>query len=159
METDLPFRNAFPIFLRNVVTFLMTERSAWIHDQYHIGDVIEPLRSLPADVREVGMANPREGDVSRVTTVPVQDGRFLFDQTLQPGPWRFTFGDQTAYTAVNLTDARESRITPLSAARPVDQRLVLTGRLFGTVPWRALAVLAASLIGLEWLTYHFRWTE
>lgn len=158
MESDLPFRNAFPLFLRNAVALLMIERSAWIEDQYDIGDIIEPIRPLPGGVEEVRVSRLLDDDI-RETTLPVENGRFHFEDTTRRGPLRFTFGDETAYSAVNLADAGESRIAPLGAAQPPEDRLTLTGRLFGAVPWLAMAVVAALLVGLEWLTYHFRWTE
>ncbi|MCZ6697538.1 MAG: BatA and WFA domain-containing protein [Planctomycetota bacterium] len=158
LESNLPFRNAFPVFLRNAVAYMMSEQRAWIRPLYRVGEVIEPVRPLPSGVREVAVARLRHDDVWN-GTVPVRDGSFLFQQTQHPGPFRFTIGDETAYTAVNLHDRRESRIAPDKAAEPPEKRLALSGRLFGTVPWLAFSMLAAALIGLEWLTYHHRWTE
>ena len=160
-QSDLPFRNAFPILLRNAVTHFSTEQRAWIRSQYGIGETVEPLRPLPADVHEVRVGRIRPGDDAGVeeSTLPVKLGRFAYDRTAAAGPLRFTIGDETAYAAVNLADETESRIAPEKTAADPVERLALTGRLFGTLPWVALAVAAGLLIALEWLTYHYRWTE
>jgi len=60
---------------------------------------------------------------------------------------------------VNIGDAGESRIAPVAAPGDPAEALVLSGRLLGTMPWLALAVAASLLVALEWLTFHFRWTE
>jgi hypothetical protein len=163
LESDLPFRNAFPVLLRNAVTWLVTEQQAWLRDHHAVGEAVEPLRRLPDGVESVTVVRPGAAgattEVVDEVTVPVRGGMFRFDATADRGPRRFTIGDDFAYTAVNLTDARESRIAPAITAYDPAERLGLTGRLFGAVPWLALAAAAAGLIGLEWLTYHYRWTE
>ncbi len=170
LASDLPLRNAFPILLRNAVTFFATEQHAWLRPQYGIGEAIEPLRSIPADLRAVQVAC-LVGPVSNrsvaagaspavtETSLPVHDGVFRCEQTAASAALRFTIGDETAYTAVNLADEAESRIKPEITAEDPVQRLALTGRWLGTLPWVALAAAALVLITLEWLTYHFRWTE
>ena len=158
LESDLPFRNAFPMLLRNALVHLVSEQTAWVHRQYRIGDVIEPVRPLPEGVTEINVSRPQGDDIAG-QSVPVRGGSFLFGQTGEPGPLRFTIGDDVAYAAVNLADAGESRITPVVAPQDPTERLALTERLFGTVPWLALAVAAMLLVGIEWLTYHYRWTE
>ncbi len=158
LESDLPFRNAFPLLLRNAVAYLGTERARWVRDQYAIGDVIEPLRPLPTDVREVGVAKLRDDEIKE-QAIAVLGGSFLFPAVGECGPLRFTIGDDTAYTAINLTEERESRIGVAPLEENPEKTLALSDPLFGTVPWLALAACAALLIGAEWLTYHFRWTE
>lgn len=158
LESDLPFRNAFPLLLRNTVSYLVTQQAAVVPDQCRIADTIEPLRKLPEDVTEV--AYQLQGQAAdRAGAVPVRNGTFVFDRTQRAGPVRFSIGADSVYTAINLTDAAETRIEPDKAGRPPQDALALTGRLFGTVPWVALAVLATALVGVEWLTYHRRWTE
>jgi hypothetical protein len=169
MDSDLPFRNAFPVFLRNVVLYLAAQRQSWVHDQYRIGDVIEPLHPLPKDVREVQVALPDEKGDHRARSappraagsnvLPVESGRFTFDQTVEPGPLRFSIGDEMDYTAVNLTDTEESRIAPVAGDADPSAVPALSGRVVGAVPWLALAALATLLVAGEWLTYHHRYTE
>lgn len=158
LETDMPFRNAFPVFLRNAVSHLVTERSAWLRDRHGIGETIVPLRSLPTGVTDVRVASMSRNQTDE-TVVAVDGSTFRFDRTTAPGPLRFAIGDEFAYTAVNLTDAAESQIAAAAISFDPRQRLGLSGRLFGTVPWIALAAAATLLLACEWLTYHFRWTE
>src|SRR5262249_49740044 len=56
LQTDLPFRNAFPVLLRNAVAYLPAEQQSWVRDQYAVGDVIEATRPLPAGVEKVTVA-------------------------------------------------------------------------------------------------------
>ncbi len=161
LETDLPFRNAFPVLLRNAVVHLVSEQQAWVRDQYAIGDVVEPLRALPGGIEQVWVARLQKNEQIAEFALPVRGGAFRYDETAASAALRFRIGDDTAYAAVNLTSEDESRLA-LTRAQPdedVSARLALTGRLFSTVPWLALAAIAAGLVGVEWLTYHFRWTE
>ena len=144
--------------MRNAVSFFATESTAWVHAQYQPGDVIEPLRALPSNVEAVTVAR-LGADGVKEETLPADGGTFAFDRTHTLGPLRFTIGDERAYTTINLTDERESRIRPTPLEADPTRRLHLSAPLAGTVPWLALAMLASGLITLEWLTYHFRWTE
>ena len=160
-RSDLPFRNAFPILLRNAVTHFAAQQRNWIKPRYEIGETIEPSRPLPSDVREVRVGRPRDDVVTGVeeAVLPVTHGRFSYDGTATAGWLRFAIGDDLAYAAVNLTDEVESHIAPVKSEIDPVERLALTGRLFGTLPWVALAAAAGLLVALEWLTYHYRWTE
>lgn len=158
LQSDLPIRNAFPILLRNAVVNLVAEQSAWVRDQYAVGEPIEPLRPLPPEISQVLVGRWQKTQVAE-SPLPVSAGGFRFTDTADVGPLRIRVGDDTAYAAINLTDERESRIAPPPPPAGAPDRLALTGRFLATVPWLALTILAAGLIGLEWLTYHYRWTE
>ena len=158
LESDLPFRNAFPMLLRNAVTFFVTEPRKWVHPEYQVGDVIEPIRQLPDDIAEVTVAR-LGGQKIGEEKVAVESGSFALRETDNPGPLRITIADEPVYTVINLTDERESRIGPVAPAASLETQLALTRRVFGVLPWLALSMLATALIGIEWLTYHFRWTE
>lgn len=158
LDSDLPFRNAFPLLLRNAVTYLVMQGASWVRDQYRIGEVIEPLRPLPATLSEVAVSRLRAGEVGS-EMLPVRRGGFLFDTGGEPVALRFDIGGEPAFTAVNLADAGESRLRPVPPPAGSDERLALSKPLLGTAPWLALAALATVLVGLEWLTYHRRWTE
>lgn len=158
LDSDLPFRNAFPILLRNAVTWLVADQAAWVRDQYEVGDAIEPLRRVTGEVTEVRAAALKTTD-EQVLAIPVHAGFFSFDKTDACGPLRFEIGNDAAYTAVNLSSENESRVRPDTASVDPAERLNLTKRVFGAVPWLALTCIALTLVGFEWLTYHFRWTE
>src|SRR5690606_11046830 len=53
LETDLPFRNSFPLLLRNAVIGLVSEQTSWTPAQIRIGEAVRPLRPLPRDVKTV----------------------------------------------------------------------------------------------------------
>ena len=158
LDSDLPFRNSFPILLRNAVTYFVSEQTPWVLSHYRIGESIESLRPIPDDVTEV-MLSGLQSEGMTADVISVRQGRFRFDATHRPGPLRFLVGEEYAYTAVNLTDAHESRIAPVPPVEPVQSRLMLSDQLAGTIPWLALACAGMVLIAVEWLTYHFRWTE
>lgn len=163
LDSDLPFRNAFPLLLRNAVLHLVQDRSSWLRERFAIGEPIEPTRPLPIEVAEIAVARtaPTGGTTPEPAKLPVEAGRFRYADTSAVVGLRFQAGDDAAFAAVNLADESESRINPahLSSDEQIADRLPLTGRLLSTSPWMALAILAASLITLEWMTYHLRWTE
>lgn len=158
LDSDLPFRNAFPMLLRNAVAFLVTEQPNWIRSEYHVGEIIQPVRPLPRDVSEITIARLSADEISQ-QTIPTNGESFTFSSTLERGPLRFSIGNEFAYAVINLTSQKETAIGPILADTQPGDNLVLTGRLLGMVPWLALTVIALALITLEWLTYHFRWTE
>jgi hypothetical protein len=159
MQSDMPFRNAFPLLLRNAVAFLHTEAPSWLKDEHAIGETITPLKTLPEAIASVDVTTLR-GGATETKAVSVAGGRFSFRDTLRSGALRAQAGEDTAYTVINLCDARESRIAPaVSAGEDPATRLALSRTLFGSMPWLAFASLALLLIALEWMTYSFRWTE
>lgn len=157
LETDLPFRNSFPIILRNAITFFGSEHSRWVRPDYEVGEVVQSLRALPDDVTEVKVGRMSDkGIVADVIGTSAE--RFRFDDTGQPGPLRLEIGNETAYACVNLTDESETRLSPADPP-PVDAQLALSNNVGRTVPWLAFAAIGALLITGEWFTYHHRWTE
>jgi hypothetical protein len=158
LESDLPFRNSFPLLLRNAVAFMHAEAPPWLKREHHIGDIIVSSRSLPPEAQNIDVAMIR-GDQVLQETIAVTDGRFVMTDTGRSGAIRASFGDNSAFTAVNLANAEESRIEPSTVQGDPSQQLVLSGRLFGTMPWIGFAIAAALLLALEWLTFNFRWTE
>jgi hypothetical protein len=158
LESDLPFRNAFPLLLRNAVAHLHSEKESWIKPEYRIGETVEPLRAIPTSAKPIELATARQGKIEPLQ-IELNDGRFRWDGTISSMPLRCTIGEEVAFAAVNLADANESRIAPAERSADVAEQLVLSGRLFGAMPWIGFAAIALGLIALEWLTYHFRWTE
>lgn len=158
LDSDLPFRNAFPMLLRNVVPHLVARQSEWLNSQYQAGDIIRPIRLLPASTTEIAVVRLGQEDAGE-QVIAVRDGSFGLANTQAHGPLRFEIGDEMAYTAVNLADNDESNIRPMPAKVEPTEQLQLSGRLLGMVPWFVLALAATALVVLEWLTYNYRWTE
>lgn len=158
LDSDLPVRNAFPILLHNAVVHLISEKGQWIKDRYSIGEVIHSVRALPPEITTITVSHPRDEKITSVQ-IAARDGTFFYQDTAQSGVLRFDVGREHADTVVDLSDQSESRITPVKFADSVHDRLELTGRVFGIVPWLAFAIAALGLISFEWFTYHQRWTE
>lgn len=161
LDSDLPFRNAFPLLLRNIVAFMHEEApasSAWLKPAYQIGEVVRPLRPLPESMDTATVTVLRSGKMED-RALRVSSRTFSFDDTGVPGAIRFGAGEERSYASINLADAGESRIAPAPAVADAALQLHLSRGILGSMPWVGLALLALAAIGLEWMTYHFRWTE
>lgn len=158
LESDLPFRNAFPLLLRNAVAFMHEDAPSWLQPRYPIGGRVEPLRPLPPDLKSVTLNVQRDAKPDTVE-LPITDARFAFTDTGRAAALRLMIAGEPVSSAITLTDPRESRIDPAPAADDPAAKLMLSRKLLGTMPWVMLAALAAAIIALEWMTYHFRWTE
>jgi hypothetical protein len=158
LESDLPFRNSFPVLLRNAVAFFGSDVNRWVQPAYDVGQVITPLRPLPDTVREVQVGRISGKEII-VEPTPVTGGQFHYANTNSAGPLRFEIEGGTTYACISLANEQETRLSPDSPPQPLESRLTLTGRIGRTVPWIAFAAFGALLIVAEWFTYHHRWTE
>lgn len=160
LESDLPFRNAFPLMLRNTVAFLHADAGAWLRSEHRVGEPVRTLRDTPPGVERVLLTVPGAGGPEE-HEMAAEGPRRVFGGSARAGVIRLAMGEERALSAVNIGEASESRIapTPAPGAEEAARALALSGRLFGSVPWLALAAIAAALVALEWLTFHFRWTE
>lgn len=157
LETDLPFRNSFPIMLRNAVSHLVEEGAAWTPSQVRVGEVIMSRRRAPEGVQTV-TAYTLFDEEEIAHDITTQDGAFQFEGTSRPGPIRFEIGDDLAYAAVNVASERETVITPMLLPEDAP-RLALSSTLASAPPWFVLGVLALVLVLFEWNSFHMRWTE
>jgi hypothetical protein len=158
LDSDLPFRNAFPLLLRNTVSFMHEEGQSWLRPTYSMGDTIRPLHALPAATPEVNLHLVSAGKTEDVKT-PVTNNSFAFTQTNMAGAVRLDVGDESSLAAINIGNASESNIAPVAGPDDPVAKLGLSRRLLGGMPWTVLALLASVGIVFEWLSYHFRWTE
>ncbi len=158
LDSDLPFRNAFPLLLRNAVSYMHTDAPSRLRSSYQIGETIRPLRPLPLAVTDAKVVTRRDGKTEETAT-PVADGLFAYADTGRAGVVRVEAGDETSFAAINIGDASESRLAPESPAEDAATKLGLSRRLLGGMPWLMLALIASVAVVFEWLTYHFRWTE
>jgi von Willebrand factor type A domain/Aerotolerance regulator N-terminal len=150
-----PFRIAFPLLVRNAISWFEVEEDMLIQEQYRPGDVIQPLRRV--GVPKVLAQFSRDGQaVNR--TLDVRDGRFYFDETDEPGPYVLRVAGIPHPTSVNLFDPGESRIAPDEVGD--DGLAAEQGRhLLNRDLWTYLALLGLLLWALEWFTFHRRLTE
>jgi hypothetical protein len=130
----------------------------WLKPGYRIGEVARPLKPLPETLTTATVGVLRVGEIDE-RSLPVSDGSFAFVDTGEAGAIRFGIGEDWSYAAINLADSAESRIAPVTAAADAAATLHLSRRFLGSMPWIGLTVLALLVVSLEWLTYHFRWTE
>jgi hypothetical protein len=158
LESELPFRNAFPLLLRNAVSYMHEEAPSWLRAGYALGETVKPLRTVPAGVKEVDLAVQRDGKREDVRA-PVVSGSFAFAETGRAGALRLMVGDEASFAAMNIGSADESRIGPVAKGEDPHEKLGLSKRWLGGMPWTLLACVAALGVVFEWLTYHLRWTE
>ncbi|HYE62955.1 MAG TPA: BatA and WFA domain-containing protein [Phycisphaerales bacterium] len=158
VASDLPFRNAFPLLLRNTVSFMHEEAPSWLRSGYAVGETVRPVRTLPANTTKLAAKALSAGKQVDLD-LPVKDGTFTYDGTFTPGALRVQVGDEASFAAINIGDEHESRIAVAAAAEDPAQKLGLSRGLLGAMPWTLLACVAAFGVAFEWLSYHLRWTE
>ena len=151
-----PFRLAFPLLLRNAISWFETSEDRVLELDYATGAVISPLRRVTA---EVVSATYFVGDFAENAELPTIDGRFHFDSTDEPGPVLFRWGDEAHATAVNLFDAAESDLTVPEPPAGDNAALLGPQSRFTSEPWLLLAMIALALWALEWGLFHRRITE
>jgi von Willebrand factor type A domain/Aerotolerance regulator N-terminal len=157
LDSDLPFRNAFPLLLRNTVAYMHEDAPSWLRTNYAAGETIRPLRPIPPAAPPV-LHILRAGKSEEVKP-PVINQAFSFTSTNMLGAVRLDVADQASFAAINIGDPSESSIAPAPASEDAAARLGLSRRLLGGMPWAVLAMIAAFGVVFEWLSYHFRWTE
>lgn len=151
-----PLRLAFPLLVRNAISWFEVEEDVLIEEHYAPGQVIRPLRRVGVDRVFARFLDERGDAVTR--TLEVRDGRFYFDETDRPGAYVLQVAGMPHPTSVNLFDPAESRIAP--AEPDEDARQAEQGRhLLNRDLWTYLALLGLLLWALEWFTYHRRLTE
>ncbi|MBL4845282.1 MAG: BatA and WFA domain-containing protein [Planctomycetes bacterium] len=168
-----PFRLAFPLLLRNALSWFEQESRLLLRANYSPGEVIEPLGRVPGESVEVSWF-PAGAQEARVESLPVREGRFRFAETQTPGPVSFRISrrgpggvllSEQATTAINLFEPDESRIAPAPLEAPSEAKQapsVSEGSGWGSLPlqlWPLLVGLGVLLWTAEWITYHRRWTE
>lgn len=151
-----PFRIAFPLLLRNSVAWFESEEDVLVENLYAPGQVIEPIRKVPAGDAFVSYLR---GDEVIREALPLTDGTFRFDKTEESGVYLFTLAGGSFATAVNLFDGQESSITIPESIGDGNTGAQLSNAWFQGELWPWLAWIALALWALEWFTFHRRLTE
>ncbi len=148
-DSNFPLQPAFPIFLSNVLSWMMDERGALLRSP---GRVEVPLPE--AEVTDLEGAEIAASQVS---------GRTVFVAE-EPGLYTVAAGPRRLRVAVSLAD-RERTAVNASSFSPDDRAtaplaaLRLAGeKAGGSELWVVLLAVATSLVIVEWFTYHRRWT-
>ena len=163
-ESDLPLRSAWPLFLLNTINDFVEEDTSYI-SSFRTGTVWNVPVASAADTATLELLpqTPGAADAHETRTVPVKDGRAVF-LGQRAGFYKVSTGtgaEESSMFAANLSDPRESAITPA-------EKLEVDGRVAGEVgefkigvrreTWIYLLIAALIVTTLEWLTYHRRIT-
>ncbi len=152
-KSDLPLRIAWPLLLLNVIGDFVEEDASYL-GSYRTGTVWR----IPASGAGKTAKLVLPGGAAR--TVPVKDGRAVF-RGQDAGFYSLVLEGGTVELAANLSDPRESDITPIPELAVVGKR---AGELVGfTVGvrrelWLYFLALVLTVTAIEWLTFHRRWT-
>ena len=148
-DSNFPLQPAFPIFLSNVLSWMMDEQGALPRSP---GRVEVPLAA--AEVSDLA------GD--EITTSQVSGSTVFMAE--EPGLYTVTAGSRRLRVAVSLSDrartsVNASTLSPDDRATAPPAALGLSAEeAGGRELWVVLLTMAALLVIVEWFTYHRRWT-
>jgi len=156
LDTDLPFKVAFPALLRNVLTYFHQEEHNFVRTHYTVGEIMRPLRRLPENAAEAGIDVISTKDSKR-HVLDVANRTFLFADTTMPGFYKLSFTGQSFYTVVNLLTP-ESDIKPLPGTAKIEA-LSKSALFLNRDFWIMFALIGALVLSAEWLLFQKRITE
>lgn len=166
--SDLPLRVAFPILIANTVRYMAGADTSerWVNPV--IGSIL-----VERDVARFADGARSETNKTNLTLKAViapggarisLDGEQALVPVAQAGFYRgeWESGGTNALFAANLSNARESRITPSErlpfiSKQPIQE--IKQGFRLGFEPWIVLTALAVILSVAEWLMFHRRVIE
>ena len=148
-DSNFALQPAFPIFLSNVLSWMMDEQVALPRDPGRV---------------EVILADAEVTDFQGEEVETLQaSGRTVFVAN-EPGLYTVSAGSRRLRVAVGVTDRDRTAINA-SSLRPEDRAtappaaLRLAGQeAGGSELWVILLTVATVLVIAEWFTYHRRWT-
>ena len=154
-QSDWVLRVGWPLFVLNTI-HRFVEQSAGFISSYRTGDAC--YLPVPTGLREVELGEPKGGR----RTISVRDGSVAFVgddagfyDLFEPG------GQQLGRIAMNLVSPTESQIEPRRHWK-VGERVAMAVQGFDANArenlWVYLVLAVALLSGIEWFTYHRRWT-
>ena len=147
-DSNFPLQPAFPIFLSNVLSWMMDEQSA--------------VPRSPGRI-EVTLADAEVTDLEGAEVVTSQvSGRTVF-VAAEPGLYTITSGTRRMRVAVGILDRDRTAINASTLsledrAIAPPEALRLAGEAGGNELWVVLLTVATLLVIAEWFTYHRRWT-
>ena len=140
-SSDFPFHVGFPVFIENVLAWFSREQLALKRSP---GIVDVPLAG--AQIRTID---------GKIIPSDQQLGQTVF-QTMEPGLYTATQGDQRLHLAVNLANPTFSEVN--RSVFKTDRAAATQHYWLRRELWFYMLVGAVVLIGIEWLTYHRRLT-
>lgn len=154
-ESDLPLHVAFPLLIRNALTWL-SDKADQPPVQFRCGEPIELGHGVRVAKGPAGGVNPQAGAESSFR--PLRSG--FFELANDPG---------RSVIAVNSEDTSQSDLrwrAPVQPAAAPERSRAASGGWAATLQswlvwplWVYFAFLAILLSGLEWWLYHRRRTE
>ncbi len=148
-DSNLPVLVAYPLLVKNVVSWFAGRRSWLFRPQYRCG---EPPR-LETDVAAPAV-RLRRTDGSAEGTVPVSGRELVLDQALRPGWYAAEAGTAKGAFGVNLFDPGEVDVRATATATRVPVLPERGPQGPETPPWVRLALWALAVLGVEWLLFH-----
>lgn len=108
-RSSFPYHAAFPLFLQEALDWLRPRRTRFSPTQSTTGEsvVIELPDSLAEGATSLDVTGPLG-----VQAAVIRDGRAEVTDTSRAGFYRYSVGEQTQFFAANLTNERESDLTP-----------------------------------------------
>jgi len=145
MQSDMPLRPAFPIFLANVLDRLAGET---------IQDQIVVAAGSPFSIPPPPGATATLTMGDSTTTIPETDGRFVVAGLQRVGDGTLAFADQKLGVHVNLADSAESNISPVRNLTLGGATVTSSGPLIRwSEAWRFIIMAALAILALEWWLY------
>lgn len=154
MDTDMPFRIAFPSLLRNILHAFEESDYGLLKSSYATGERVIPTRRLE-NASEVSVARIDSTGEEKDWSVPVSAGTFIFEDTELPGSYRFTIGEKNYFASVNVPPG-EGDVAPVEIER---EGKTISFSILGRAFWLYFAAAAAIFFMLEWLLFTRRITE
>ena len=160
LESDMPLRVAFPVFLSNSVQWLTT-RPGEMAETLHPG---EPIEIFERTGKEPFTLVRPDG-----TSVPVTNSRY--PNTTDVGIYKIVGRQSTRLVAVSLLSAAESNLAPVAhplvAVTDSPDAAAKTGKTGENISpprsaavrrelWPYLAAFVLLGLGIEWWVYHRR---
>ena len=151
LQSDLPLRVAWPIFVMNIVGFLTEDPGQGGSASHRAG--VPFTTPIPQGLTEVSVTGPMAIDAV------VSDGTARVAQPDRVGVYELEAGASRIRFAANLLSEAESRIRPRSAlglserdATAVSADAAMSRREL----WRPMLLVAFVLLVIEWLLWNLR---
>ena len=155
LDTDLPLRVAFPIFVTNSLRWLTAPRGL---DANNEAATLRTGGPVPLFAPDTAKTIEISGPDKFKTTVPNRgDGApVLFDGATRVGQYVASSGEWKQGFAVSLLDKNESDIAPRDALKIGEAKQVAAenSARANKELWGYIIVAALALLGLEWWVFH-----
>lgn len=154
MDTNLPLRVGFPIFVSNTLSWLKSQSATQNFGQVRTGTILPVYHS--ADDNEISVTGP----TGQVTKLDVRQNPVYFDGIDKVGVYQIKIGKTIHRFTANLQSEEESNLEPRDVVMVGTQSVQgHTGSLMSNkeIGWW-FALIALLVVVGEWWVYHRRIT-